>query len=1137
MSVRFILGRSGTGKTRYCIRGIVDALADSGGTEPLVLLVPEQATYQGERAILCDERVGGYHRLSVLSFERLQFLLAGKNVARPDLSRVGREMIIQRILLEHRSELKVFGSSAVSPGLGREMAETIVELHQYAKTPADIDELLGKLEKDKPKGLTALKFADIGLIFKEYLKFIEGRFTDPDAQLRRARQAVGEAEFIKGSRLWVDGFAGFTASELVILAEMLKAAAESEIAFCLDPSQIDLSNPCAEPDPVGLFSPTERTYAELMGIVRKCKLRLAEPVILEKAKRFSACEQLGHIEREIFQSHPRKIKASGNVRIVSAPDARAEVRFVARQILRLVRDRGLRYRDIAVIASNIDRYQHYVRAYFEDYDIPFFMDKRKSLNRHPVVQLICSALRVVTEGFLGSDIFAYLKTDLSGVENFDIDLLENYCVAFGINGGDWQRDKEWKFADRDKDRFDEQRVNRVRAAVAGPLLELRARLFGEGDAEKKLTADEYTRIIFDFLDTLEVRRALGAWIEEASLAGDYAAVEEHRQCYDKVLNIFDELVGVFAGREMSCLELGGIVNSAFSQMTLGFIPPKLDQVLVGSIERSRHPDLKAVFLIGATQRQFPVAVGFDGILTEDDRIIADEMDFALAATAGETLAQRQYLAYIAFTRASVFLCVTYPCADEKGGGSVRSHFVDSLESLFEEFVEESYAGRQMDVEKVHNQAELIDLLCSELGRDSRTKASERKRLERLLVDICADEALAEAGRKVLSAINYTNHAELDGPVVEMLFGREIKSSATRLSTFAACPYKYFANYVLELEERREFKFEPLDVGRFYHNVLDSLLKRLKSEGQDVAGVGDSELVKLLREQISEYIVGDPFISNFVRHGPHNSFIIDSAAGVLEDCVPEIARMVRAGRFRPKLTEVLFEEYRIGLPDNRSVLLRGKIDRLDIAESDEGKIAVVFDYKRTDKTLDWSKFYHGLDIQLPLYMLAVRGDPALRSAAEKVAGAFYMPVEVSPAKRSFDELENHTEAFTRKAKGIFNGEFFDLLDGQVNSKGSSFYNFYISKSDGQYGFYGRSGALKPEDFERVLRFCERKTISLAGEILSGKIDAAPYRLGSKSPCGYCSYKALCRFDWQVNDYRVLEHCGKTRVLEAAGMLDG
>jgi len=634
MAVQFILGRSGTGKTSYCVNSVVEALL-AGGKRSLILLVPEQATYQAERAILADSRVAGYSSgsacydkaegkwrpgLNVLSFARLQFLLFGKNTALAELSATGRQMIVHKLLRDNLERLKVFGPAAASVGMGREMAATIGELHKYAKTSEDIEQLVKELEKPQANSPAALKFADISLVFNEYLKWIEGRFTDPDVQLRRFSEVAAKAEFIRGASLWVDGFAGFTATEAAILAELLKNAQDARIALCLDPSKLDL----AKPDPAAieraeLFSPTEKTYAELVEIITKCKLDLAEPVILKEPVRFRSSAELAHVERSIFETGASRISAAGDVRIVSAPNARAEVRFVAGQIRTLVRQHAWRFRDIAVITSDIGAYQHYIKAYFDDYGIPFFIDKPEPLSRHPVVELICSALQVVTGGFVAGDIFAYLKTDLLDIERKEVDLLENYCLAYGVDGPDWRGAEDWCFAPREATEFDEESINRIRRIAAAPLLKLADSLTAGHGPTKKLGPEEFTRIVFDFLEELGVRQRLAEWTERAAASSGYTPPDEHRQLFDKLVNLFDELVEVFAGSELTCQEYLTILRSAFSQLTLAFIPPALDQVLVGSIERSRHPDLKAVFLIGATQGQFPTAVPTSGILTDDDR--------------------------------------------------------------------------------------------------------------------------------------------------------------------------------------------------------------------------------------------------------------------------------------------------------------------------------------------------------------------------------------------------------------------------------------------------------------------------------------------------------------------------------------
>jgi len=248
-------------------------------------------------------------------------------------------------------------------------------------------------------------------------------------------------------------------------------------------------------------------------------------------------------------------------------------------------------------------------------------------------------------------------------------------------------------------------------------------------------------------------------------------------------------------------------------------------------------------------------------------------------------------------------------------------------------------------------------------------------------------------------------------------------------------------------------------------------------------------------------------------------------------------MVRAGNFRPKLSEASFGgnagilgKYELTFSDGRVLSLDGKIDRLDFMESNADKAAIIFDYKRKARSFSWAEFYYGLDMQLPIYMSAIRN--AINSKVRNPVGAFYMPIEVTPAATALGEMSK-SDSFGYKAKGIFDGRFFRQLDGTAGTGWSKFYSFRITAKDGQYGNYGISSALKPDDFEKVLIFTERKIFQLVEEILSGRIEIKPYRLGGKSPCSFCKYKSVCRFDWQINDYNFLESLNKLQCLEKLG----
>ena len=1136
MAVQFILGRSGTGKTSRCINSIIRALARGEKGSPLVLLVPDQATYQAQRAILAGKQIAGYSRLRVLSFERLSFLLIGRHTARPDISKIGREMIIHKILRSERDKLGLLGQTAQTPGLATKLAEIIKEMQECACSGSDVRQLALDLAKAEPHNMTAMKFADIALIFDHYEKFIAPRFADPDMQLKETLKKIPQADFLTNAKLWVDGFADFTVQQRILLVEMLKAASESHIALCLDPYTFDPQYPDqAVLDDTSLFGPTERTFADLVEKIRQAKLPLAQPVLLDRPMRFSSSPPLEHIENSIFNpAPPPPAKAGNNIHIVSTANRRAEINYIAGQIVKLVRERDYRFRDIALIASDISAYQHYIEALFNDYNIPFFIDKPKSLLTHPAIELITSALQAVINNFSCSDVFACLKTGLGNVEQSDIDILENYCLAFGIEGNDWTANSDWTFAPKDDAQFNEKKINKIRRQVTSPLSKLRADLALDKDAQP-ITARRFTKAVWLFLENLDIRRKLFQWAQsdpEDSQLG-------HRQFYDKLVNLFDELDEIFADELMSVQDWTAILSNAFSKLALKLIPPTLDQVLVGSIERSRHPDLKAVFCAGATQKQFPKPVPFNSLLTDDDRIVAEGHDFHLREMVLQQLTNRQYLAYIAFTRPSQYLCITYPLSTDSGSVSLPSPFLDNLKILFTDLADQPASGTA-DLKDACSQAQLADLLCAKLGKDSTLPQDSAAALYALVEGLNEDNKLSRLSRRVKYALNYENEALLDENFAKKLYPASLESSATRLGSFAACPFQYFARYLLDLQPRAQFTLQPLDLGRFYHRVLDGLFKKLKKENADFATASDSRLQQACAEEVAAVIAGDTFLSNFKNRSRHNAYILDSAADILAESVRAYAEMAKAGSFRQIASELAFGmnaqdpiQCRLKTSDGLTVALKGIIDRIDSADINGRQVALIFDYKRKSRTVSWSRFYHALDMQLAIYMLAISGAKLTSGKIEAVAGAFYLPIESEPSKGSIADLKGIADKFTRKAKGIFDGQFADALDTETRTGQSAYYNFRILKKEQTpYGDYGRSGAIKPAEFAHLLDFTRTKIIQLAAQITSGCITITPYRLGLASPCGNCDYRAVCKLDWQINHYNPLPPAGKEEVLKQA-----
>ncbi len=1128
MGVQFILGRSGTGKTRACIESVCAALIkDASSNTPLILLVPEQATYQMERAVLSHPGIEGFSRLRILSFARLIFHLLGSDAGGMELSRAGQQILLQKLLGQMAGELEVFGESAQQPGLAAELAGLLMELQRYAQGPEEIQACIARLEAVSDAGMTARKLRDVTRIYEAYLAAFgqsDSTWCNPEARVIRARQALDRTTWLQGGYLWVDGFAGFTTQELNLLAALLTHMEQTHIALCLDPNHLDLNQRGLDQlDPHSLFASSERTYVQLLQICDGLNLPVVTPQLLQQTYRFAEAQDLARVERCWLEPQVSPVPCQDQIHLHLAPNKRAEVEFVARDIMTRVRQQGLRYRDLAVVVSDLQGYEHLIEAALGDAGIPYFLDRVRTFACHPLVELIQAALHVVESDFSTRDVLAYLKAGLGPLEEDDVHRLEDVTLAWGKEGRHWLSSQSW-----DKDQPD---IETMRKRAVAELRRWYETLRTE-EQPMPLTATAFVTSLWQFIESLDLPSKLARWCEndESDRAG-------HRQLLDKLVHLLDELVAILGNEPLPSDQLCRILGHGLHQLTFKHIPPTLDQVLVGSIERSRHPDLKVLYIMGATQKQFPIPVIFDTILSEPDRTLAESQGLALSESLSQRLAGRQYLAYIAFTRPSQHLTITVPAVNEDGAAVVPSPWVDQLQQLFTNLAWEPTTLQREDWDAIYSSSHLTLRLAETLGRDASLDRKQWQPYSDGLLWLSQHESppLRQAVACVIKAVTFRNQAVLSQDLAQTLAGESLLCSASRLSCFAACPYQHFARYGLHLEPRVTVQLEPVDVGTLYHDVLERLHHQLQQQGLHWGTVQPEPLHTSTDQCFDDVVGASPQIQRFMEQSPHNAFLLLHARQSLHDCVTELAAMTRASRFVPYAAEIDFgpggqiPAVTIPGPEGRRIQVRGRIDRLDVLSTENGDMALIIDYKRTSRSFSWPKFYHGLDLQLPVYLLAVSGIEIEQQKIKQGIGAFMIPIEV--AVQAGDFSQRQISSFKRKGKGLFHGDYEAALESIEPSTRSRYWSFAKDKNDLPYSYFKNSSALHPNQFDRVQDYCRRLIQDLAGRLLDGDIEVAPYRLGQQSPCGFCDYRSVCKFDWQINDYRVLASYNKEEALAA------
>jgi ATP-dependent helicase/nuclease subunit B len=1063
--VTFILGAAGTGKTWRCLHDIAaEAAADPEGP-PLLLLVPEQATFQMERALLGLIPGGATLRAQVMGFQRLAHRVAeaAGGASRPRVGERGREALLE-IALRRAGDLRVFRGMAGRPGVSRPLGISLRELAAWRHSPDSLRSAAERVRSADPA--LADKLADLAAIWSAHRALLHDRFTDPDGLADLAAQRLAASGLAAGAQVWVDGFAGFTPQELAILVALAGAAEHTSIALCV-PADARPERPA----PGDLFHPTRATFAQLHEALASQGIAIGPAVRLPRAVRFAQAPDLAYVERWLRgEAGRREPPAAKGLSLLPCRDRRAEAEAVAAEIVALCRDRGYRYRDVAVLARDLDAYLPELEDALAAEGIPFFADRRRPLRQHPLAVLCRSALAAVADGWPSAAVLAYLATDLTPLSRAEADALATAALTRGIQGAAWHQPQAWRrarAADVEEPEDGEAiatpagEAEQLRRRAVAPLLRL-SRDLGRGGP---LPASQGVAALRALLDRLEVADRLREWDADED-PGQHAAVGE------AVARLLDELQAALGHAPLELAELRAAVEAGLDGLTLGLIPPTADQVLLGGVERSRQPELRALFLVGAGDDAFPRAAAEDGVLPDGERARLRAAGAELAPGSAERLWDEPYLAYIALTRASERLYVSWPLRAD-GRPAREAAVVRGLLARFAPTVAPEPGPGAFP------------------GRVLRGLAEDWRQWLPAYAALRADPDLCRRAAPAFAALGYHNEAAALPPhLAAALFPRPVRLTATRLAAFSACPFQHFATYGLRLRQLLEPRLDAPGLGALLHDALAEVVRGLL--GEDFATADD------LEERCAAAVAAERPLLEAAGLDPAR---VRRAEDRLLRAVTATLRAARdeaaAGWFRPVAVELEFREVLSGEAE-----LVGKIDRVDVAPLPDGGRAVrVIDYKSRPRPFRADDVALGLEWQLPLYLGSAsrleEGDPAamLYQPAQE-------PVVASDGPLPADEAARRARAAIR-ASGLLSSAALDAsgLDAGLLP--------VRLKQDGQPT--ADSSVAGPDTVAALLEATREAAMEAATHVAAGEIAIRPFRRGRDTACQRCLYAALCRFE--------------------------
>ncbi len=1115
MSLQLFLGSAGSGKSYQMYHDIIEESRQHRETNYLVI-VPEQFTLQTQKDIVTMHPEHGVMNVDILSFLRFAYRIFDEigGYDAPVLEDTGKSMVLRKVISEKRKELILFGTNVKKPGFIGELKSVLSELYQYNIRPEDFNKLQEISEK---KPVLQAKLKDLLTIYEGFRDFMKERYITAEELLVVLEEAIDHSEWIKGTVICLDGFTGFTPCQYQVLRKMLRYANKVMITVTIDPSE-ELQDNAKEHQ---LFGLSKKTIQKLYKLAQEEKVTIEEPIYAESRNqlgvpyRFLNSEALASLERNLFR-HPYQPfeKEQKDITVHVAKDSEGEIDFVTREIKRLVREEGYRYKDIAVVSGNVEEYGRIAKRSLTLAGIPCFVDYKKDILNNPFVELLRSAITIVSEDYSYEGVFRFLRTGLTELSEEDIDLLENYVLATGIRGS-----RRWRepFAVRYRSRepLDLERINRARSY----LIEVMDPLY-DTLKDKEKTLRDYTAALHELGVRLRIEQKLEGYRIHFAEEKQTLIAKEFEQVYKIIMDLYDQMVLLLGPEKCSLQEFKEILDTGFVEVKVGLIPPGVDEVVVGDTERTRLKNIKALFFIGVNEGIIPKAIGSGGILSDIERELLINNEIELAPTKRQQAFTEQFYIYLNMTKPQSRLYITYHKVNEEGKSSNPSFLIGKLKQLFplmELHDEDENSEKTEHILKDDGLAYLIQGLRRYHGKELGDRWKE------LYLYYRSDEEKDRILRKLIQGAFYVNKERgISKEAALLLYGMELKGSVTRLERYAGCAFAHFMNYGLSLEERREYKLAIPDIGNIFHNAIDNFSKRL-----DAGPYTWHTIPEEVREQWAVECVQravEDYENSFLRSTKRNEYLVTRMERITIRTLWALCNQIRQGAFEPAGYEMPFYH----IPDS-TLTLQGRIDRLDLYE-DEDKVYVrVIDYKSGNTFFDIQSVYYGLQQQLSVYLSAAIGYLAQQYPQKKIvpSGIFYYHID-DPIVTKSDQAEEDIYKSLRM-NGLVNADskVVALMDQKLAGpdgtlKPGTKSEIIPVETNKEGGLAKRSSVADTKQINALVDYVNQKLREDGNQILSGDTRLNPYRTDKKTACDYCEYRQACGFDSRLpgHEYRSL-----------------
>ena len=836
---------------------------------------------------------------------------------------------------------------------------------------------------------------------------------------------------------------------------------------------------------------TVKTMQKLKDIAAEHNYK---PEHIKAVKSYFQSEDIAILSKRLFDYNRVGYKSrSRDVQLWAADDSYEEADFIAAEICRLVREEGLKYNDIVVATRDTGAFTHIIESSLERYGVPYYIDKRDSIDASAIVHYINAVFRtVLTRSFRTDNIMKLIKSPLFGLLNYEISDLEDYCITWGVDGDLWLS----PFTAPAQSGARLERINEIREMIIAPLVSFK-------NASKDATAAEISRAFYTLLGEIKLSEQTYSLVKRASASDNETFSELSRglkQLWSMSLSAVRSIYEMIGNDRISLRKYYELYSMLLSQMKVSNPPQKLDCVRVTDAGRSRIGGIKVLFAAELNDGIFPAQVKGSGLVTEHEKeLLREKAEIFIEANDLTDLRKERLIAYSALSAPVSRLYMLYSRSDLLGKEKRASSLIREAKEI-------------LGINERNINTLPIDFFCTSFGTayTKYIEHSREKTPELMSVRVSLEASPLYYGRiKNLDLYNRKQLYSLSPDrAKELFFGRgDAQVSPTKMETYYKCPFNFFVSYGLRLKKVSPRLMDGLNRGILAHAVLEKALSEgsgSPKEKLDRFLQMDSEKTGALIDSCFDEYYKESFGSGFAKSETFEYQFSQFKEHMLR-VVTYVRQELAGGSFVPVLTELKIDpettagQLDLTLKDGRHIMLTGTIDRADICETDDGtKFLRIIDYKlRKNVKFDLAELYCGLELQMLVYLSMLLETDNEISSIGKIhqGGVLYLDIRGETPKMQEDcelseeelleaAFDSAVKSFSRKGCIIDLPAVRRCLDRDMETLGSL--------------------SVRSNMLWAMRIYAKNKVVEYGDRLLDGDIDARPI----DGTCSVCDYRGIC-----------------------------